>query len=70
MAEVTRRQFFTRAVPGAVAAVLGPGGAAPGAAAAGPPAAAIAVSARDLRPTSRAEVRRALRRIAARRRGR
>jgi hypothetical protein len=72
MADLSRRDFFTRGVPGRVAALLGAGvAAAPGAAAGGAakPRAGD-VSARDLRRMSRAEVREALRRIRAQRRTR
>jgi len=70
MADLSRRDFFTRGLPGGVAALLGSGvAAAPAAAAAARPGAGD-VSARDLRRSSRAEVREALRRIRARARAR
>lgn len=72
MTDLSRRDFFTRGVPGRVAALLGTGAAAaPGttAAAAVRPATGE-VSARDLRKMSRAEVRQALGRIRAKRRAR
>jgi NAD(P)H-hydrate repair Nnr-like enzyme with NAD(P)H-hydrate dehydratase domain len=72
MTDLSRRDFFTRGLPGSVAALLG------GGVAAAPVAAAEAaarpgagdVSARDLRKMSRAEVREALRRIREQRRTR
>jgi hypothetical protein len=72
MADLSRRDFFTRGVPGRVAALLGAGiAAAPGAAAGGTAKPGVGdVSARDLRKMSRAEVREALRRIRAQRRTR
>jgi hypothetical protein len=70
MAGVSRRHFFTRATPAAVAALLATGNAAAAAAGPPPPPATATVSARDLRRLSRGEVRQALRRIAARRRAR
>ena len=72
MTDLSRRDFFTRGLPGRVAALLGTGAAAaPGAAsAAAEPAATGDVSARDLRKMSRTEVRQALRRIRAKRRAR
>jgi hypothetical protein len=73
MADLSRRAFFTRGLPGSVAVLLGGGIAAPAPAAAaqrrtrpGPGD----ISARDLRRSSRAEVREALRRIRARARAR
>lgn len=72
MADLSRRDFFTRGLPGSVAALLGSGVvAAPVAAAEGKerPGAGD-VTARDLRRSSRAEVREALRRIRARARAR
>jgi hypothetical protein len=72
MRQLTRRDFFTRGVRGSVAALLGAAAAAgpdPATAEAARPASAD-VSARDLRKMSRADVRRALRRIRAKRRGR
>jgi len=66
---LSRRDFFTRGLPGRVAALLGSGVAAPVAAAAAE-APAGNVSARDLRKMSRAEVGEALRRIRAQRRAR
>ena len=72
MADLSRRDFFTRGLPGSVAALLGSGvAAAPAAAAeAAPRYGAGDVSARDLRRMSRAEVREALRRIREQRRTR
>lgn len=72
MTRLTRRDFFTRGVPGSVAALLGSGAAAAPAAAApaAQPSATGDVSARDLRKVSRAEVRQALGRIRAKRRAR
>jgi hypothetical protein len=69
MTDLSRRDFFTRGVPGRVALLLGTGAAAaPGAAAAAPAQPATGdVSARDLRKMSRAEVRQALGRIRAKR---
>jgi hypothetical protein len=70
MTDLSRRDFFTRGLPGSVAALLGGGvAAAPVAEGAAPPAAGD-VSARDLRTMSRAEVREALRRIREQRRTR
>ncbi len=62
---LTRRDFFTRGLPGRVAALLGSGVAAAPADAAGgvAPASGDPVSARDLWRMSRDEVRQALRRI-------
>jgi hypothetical protein len=72
MTDLSRRDFFTRGLPGRLAALLGTGAAAaPGAAsAAAAPAATGDVSARDLRKMSRTEVGQALRRIRAKRRAR
>jgi hypothetical protein len=71
MTDLSRRDFFTRGLPGGLAALLGTGAAAaPGAASAAAPPATGDVSARDLRKTSRTEVRQALRRIRAKRRTR
>ena len=72
MADLSRRAFFTRGLPGSVAALLGGGVvAAPAAAAEGRARAGAGdISARDLRRSSRAEVRGALRRIRARARTR
>ena len=65
MTDLSRRDFFTRGLPGSVAALLGSGVAAAPVAAAEAAARPGAgdVSARDLRRMSRAEVREALRRI-------
>jgi cell division septal protein FtsQ len=70
--DLSRRDFFTRGLAGRVAALLGGGVvAAPVQAAAGaPPSPAADISARDIRKTSREEVRAALGRIRARRRAR
>ncbi|RPH83051.1 MAG: hypothetical protein EHM88_07875 [Candidatus Rokuibacteriota bacterium] len=72
MTDLCRRDFFTRGLPGRVAALLGTGAAAaPGAAsAAAAPPATSDVSARDLRRMSGTEVKQALRRIRAKRRTR
>lgn len=72
MADLGRRAFFTRGLPGSVAVLLG------GSVAAAPAAAAQGkvrpgpgeISARDLRRSSRAEVREVLRRVRARARAR
>jgi hypothetical protein len=67
MADLSRRAFLTRGVPGRLAALLAGGVTATPAAAAGAPAPPRDdVSARDLRKMSRAEVGEALRRIRAR----
>lgn len=71
MTDLSRRDFFTRGLPGRVAALLGTGAAAaPGAASAAAPPETGDVSARDLRKMSGTEVRQALRRIRAKRRTR
>jgi len=71
MTDLCRRDFFTRGLPGRVAALLGTGAAAaPGAASAAAAPATADVSARDLRKMSGTEVRQALRRIRAKRRTR
>ena len=71
MTDLSRRDFFTRGLPGRVAALLGTGAAAaPGAASAAAAPATADVSARDLRKMSGTEVRQALRRIRAKRRTR
>jgi hypothetical protein len=71
MTDLGRRDFFTRGLPGRVAALLGTGAAAaPGAASAAAAPATADVSARDLRKMSGTEVRQALRRIRAKRRTR
>jgi len=71
MTDLSRRAFFTRGLPGGLAALLGTGAAAaPGAASAAALPATGDVSARDLRKMSRTEVRQALRRIRAKRRTR
>ena len=68
MTDLSRRDFFTRGLPGGLAALLG--AAAPGAASAAAPPATGDVSARDLRKMSGTEVKQALRRIRAKRRTR
>lgn len=71
MTDFSRRDFFTRGLPGGLAALLGTGAAAaPGAASAAAPPATGDVSARDLRKMSGTEVKQALRRIRAKRRTR
>jgi hypothetical protein len=70
MTDLSRRDFFTRGLPGGLAALLGTGAAAPGAASAAAPPATGDVSARDLRKMSGTEVKQALRRIRAKRRTR
>lgn len=71
MTDLSRRDFFTRGLPGGLTALLGTGAAAaPGAASAAAPPATGDVSARDLRKMSRTEVRQTLRRIRAKRRTR
>jgi hypothetical protein len=71
MIDLSRRDFFTRGLPGGLAALLGTGAAAAPAAASVAAAPATAdVSGRDLRKMSGTEVRQALRRIRAKRRTR
>jgi hypothetical protein len=68
-ADLTRRDFLTKRLPGRVAALLGGGAAAASTADAAPSDPAGSVSPRDLTPMSPAEVKAALARIRARRRG-